>query len=123
MDMDIICRHGGVAPTRNDGSSGSSRVVIFSESNGVFLGTALGLGFWSKLESLDLRCAVTFGSELNARDFMSGWLMPPPDDVTIVPVEADMDGRGASVDACVRAGLPGWEVPAAPAASSPGESD
>ena len=35
-------------------------VVIYNEADGVFLGSCLGLAFWSNLEALGLPAAITF---------------------------------------------------------------
>lgn len=80
-------------------------VVIFSPVNGVFLAMAIGLGFWSKLDPLDLDVALAFESESEAREFMGGgnW----PSDVTLVTVDIDADGY-ASMESCTRAGIPPW---------------
>ena len=74
----------------------------------------MGLAFWSKLETGDQPGAATFIDEADAQDYMKGWLTPPPDDVRVVSVIADMPRHGASVAACVRAGLPDWAVPSRP---------
>ncbi|WP_321967156.1 hypothetical protein [Burkholderia cepacia] len=81
-------------------------VVIYNERDGVFLGTALGLGFWSKLECAGQDAAATFESEKQAREFMSTWITRP-DHVRFVPVVADC-GNYASISSCVAAGLPAW---------------
>lgn len=102
-------------------------VVIYSDKDGVFLGVALGLGFWSKLDPVGQPSAATFESEAQAEEFMATWNCGRPDDARCVPVEPD-DGEHASIAACVRAGLPAWDpdattddssVQTTPFASSP----
>lgn len=85
-----------------------SPVVIYSEELGVYLGGAMGMGFWSKLDPCGQMAACTFPSEAEARHHISiaqdgGF----PEDVRFVPVMPD-DGTYASIAACVKVGLPGW---------------
>lgn len=82
-------------------------VVIYSDKDGVFLGVALGLAFWSKLDPVGQTSAATFESETQAEEFMATWDLGRPADARCVPVVPD-DGEHASIAACVRAGLPGW---------------
>lgn len=82
-------------------------VVIYSEENGVYLGSAMGLGFWSKLDPVGQPSATTFEDEAEAETHMASWESGRPEGVRLVPVDADQDGY-ASIAACVRAGLPGW---------------
>lgn len=82
-------------------------VVIYSETDGVFLGACMGLAFWSNLEALGLPAAVTFPDDVAADEYMAGWISGRPEGVRCVPVDADQDGY-ASIAACVHAGLPGW---------------
>lgn len=103
-----------VGPSPDPAGENDKRAVIYSDSYGVFIGEALGLAFWSKLETGDQPGAATFIDEADAQDYMKGWLTPPPDDVRVVSVIADMPRHGASVAACVRAGLPDWAVPSRP---------
>lgn len=84
-------------------------VVIYSEADGIFLGECLGLEFWSKLDPCDQPAAVTFQSPIDAERYMSTWRGGRRMGVLLVPVEADQDGY-ASVEACVKAGLPSWIV-------------
>lgn len=90
----------------------ASRVVIYSEQNGVYLGECLGMGFWSNLDPAAQPSATTFKDEPDARDYISEKLCNSfPDDVTFVSIEADHHtpyGSFASVEACVKAGLPAW---------------
>lgn len=88
-------------------------IVIYSESDGVYIGSCLGLGFWSKLDPVGQESAATFASGSDAQEFMNSWDSGVPADIRLVEVEAD-DGDHASIAACMRAGLPGWS-PADPA--------
>lgn len=83
--------------------------VIYSEEEGIYIGECLGLGFWSKLDPVDQPAAVTFPSAADAERYMSTWLSGRPNGVRLVDVVPDSEGY-ASIEACVRAGLPGWEI-------------
>jgi hypothetical protein len=39
------------------------RVLILSQSLGVYIGSCIGLGFWSKIENLDMPDADGYSSE------------------------------------------------------------
>lgn len=100
-------------------------VVIQHDEFGVYLGNCLGLGFWSKLDPAGQPSAVTFTDEAEAKAHMESWEGGIPKGVITYPVvEADQqNGRYASLDACVRAGLAGWDVEeseAAHASAGPG---
>ncbi|CAG9184488.1 hypothetical protein [Cupriavidus pampae] len=85
-------------------------VVIYSPTDGVFLGECLGVAFWSNLETADQPSAAAFPSVTHALQFMSTWQTPPPSDIQYVWVEPDVGGTHASIAACVRAGLPAWDI-------------
>jgi len=40
---------------------------------GVYLGHAMGLGFWSKMENLGLKEAITFPDDMAAMDHKKCW--------------------------------------------------
>lgn len=95
-----------------------SSVVIYSEKMGVFLGVAMGLAFWSKLDAAGQIAAPVFEGKDDAYDFLAQWGAKAVEDlgvVTTVPVAPDLvrpNGmKAASIQACVRAGLPGWLSP------------
>lgn len=85
--------------------------VIAHPEQGVYLGSAMGLGFWSKLDPVGQDAAVVFKSPRQALDFMQTWEAGAPDGVQLVAVSPDQDGY-ASIDACVDAGLPAWSASA-----------
>lgn len=91
------------------------RIALYSEEAGVYIGSFVGLGFWTKLDPVSQNAVVTFESELEARDYMATW-ESGPGDVRFVEVEPDVlcphhdDWRYASMDACERAGLPRWPL-------------
>jgi hypothetical protein len=49
------------------------RVVITHPEWGIYLGSALGLGFWSMLSSAGQVEAVTFSDESDAIDYIRSW--------------------------------------------------
>lgn len=81
--------------------------VIVSSRMGIYLGSCMGLGFWSKLDPAGQSSAVTFDSISSAEEYMRSWEGGRPDDVSFVPVSPD-DGTFASISACVAAGLDAW---------------
>ncbi len=87
-----------------------SKRVLYHPEFGVYLGSCLGFGFWSKCDPVGQPCAVLFDSESEADKFIRSWNHPIENWIT-VPVEDDMDGY-ASIAACVKAGLPEWSADA-----------
>lgn len=82
-------------------------VVIYHEKDGIYLGSAMGFGFWSKIDPVGQPSAVTFPDQATAEAYMGTWDGEHPQDVQFIEVATDRDGY-ASVEACVQAGLPGW---------------
>lgn len=85
-----------------------TRVVIYSESAGVFIGTCLGLAFFSEMDAAGQERAVTFADEAEARSFVATWRNEPEPPWRCVQVETSKDNY-ATIDDCVRAGLPRWK--------------
>jgi len=83
-------------------------VVIYSEKDGIYLGSCMGFGFWSNLDAVGQTSAATFKSEEEAEAYMNTWDGGRPADVRMVNVEADDGGTHASMASCIRSGLPGW---------------
>lgn len=84
-----------------------SRVILWSPTMGVYLGHAMGLGFWSKMENLDLKEAITFPDDMAAMDHKKCWPSEYPDVVTKPVEDANNDGY-ASMEECVAAGVEPW---------------
>jgi hypothetical protein len=85
-------------------------VVITHPEMGIFLGSFLGMGVWSKKDSAGQDAAVVFPSEVTARAFLA-YLPDGGRGFSLVPVAPDIalgESRYASVGACVRAGLDPW---------------
>lgn len=91
------------------------RFVLVHPEMGVYLGTCLGLGFWSKLDPVGQLAAVTFENRTVADVIMRSWDNGRPDKVIIWPVMADwavcVGGKPtfASIAACVATGLETWD--------------
>ena len=92
-------------------------VVIYQKEMGVYLGSCMGMGFWSKLDAVDQSHACTFHDAEEARRFMESWETRPAD-VEFVEVVPD-EGTYASIAACVRAGLPAWLAPESATVNAP----
>lgn len=96
------------------------RYVLVSRIHGIYLGSALGMGFWTGLDAAGQTEAVTFESPEAGRAHMARWEDPPdPEEATVysfVPVrvpahQQDPQTRVAWVtqEQCREAGLPGWD--------------
>lgn len=91
--------------------------VLVSPELGVYLGNALGLGFWSKLDAAGQLDAVAFANPEIAMEFAATWDTQVPN-LTCVKVDAfkeilansDIVRHFASMKACVKAGLDPWDV-------------
>lgn len=94
-------------------SSKGEEIVLYCESLGVYLGSALGLAFWSKLDPVGQTHACTFENEVQAREHVNSW-DSQPEGIRCVPVIADQkrtfadENHYASIASCVAAGLPAW---------------
>ena len=82
-------------------------VVLVHPDWGIYLGGALGLAFWSKIDPVGQDAACAFPDAEQAQRFVSecGWDMQP---IYTVVVAADIEGQWASMASCMMAGLPGW---------------
>ena len=88
--------------------SNSTRYVLYTEEDGIYLGSCMGMGFWSKVDPVGQSAACTFESESQIREIVAEWEWKPQQ-WRAVQVEPD-DGLYASIAACERAGLPGWDT-------------
>jgi len=85
-------------------------VVITHPENGIFIGEALGVGFWSKLDPAGQTCAVCFRDEKDALEFIATWF-EVPEGIEFAKVVPDIKNNGslyASIQALRNAGLDGW---------------
>lgn len=87
------------------------RFVVYSEEKGIYLGSCMGLGFWSKLDAVGQVAAVTFSGQESVDKFVKTVDDPKVfADVKLVEVDVpEHDKYYASIDECVKAGLPSWE--------------
>lgn len=72
----------------------------------------MGLGFWSKLDPVGQDAAITFQSVREAKRVVRSWETRPTG-IQYKQVRADITKKDgsvyASIEACFRAGLPGWD--------------
>ena len=86
----------------------TQRFVLYSERDGVYLGNALGLCLFTKVDPAGQEAAVTFASAEAALAHKKTMKTPPLDlEPRVVLVGAPK--RYATVDECVAAGLPEWD--------------
>ena len=89
------------------------RVILAHLEWGIYLGSCLGLGFWSQLDPCGQTDACTFPSEAAARDHVRSWRPAEgeynPDDFQYVNVEAKHHAY-ATMAECVAAGQKPWSV-------------
>lgn len=93
----------------NDHATPVRRFIVVSDEWGVYLGSCMGLGFWSAMDPVGQDAAITFASESEADQFI-GRLFKTVDRVPptrILPV--DVTGDYASIEACVAAGASAWD--------------
>ena len=83
------------------------RYVLFSDEAGVYLGSCMGLGFWSKLDSAGQTHACVFESEAQVAVMLAAWDSQPPFAMRTVAVDC-ADEYAASIQECATAGLPAW---------------
>lgn len=95
---------------------GKTDYLIVHPKYGVYLGSAQGRGYWSKVDSVGQPAAVTFPSQEEAIAYMASWAVSPPPGVMLLPVLSDGPGY-ATIAACVRAGAPAWLDPWTPTAN------
>jgi len=80
-------------------------VVIHTQKEGIYLGSCMGLGFWSKLDSCGQLGVVTFHNEFAAKEYVKSW-DNIPEGIEFTEVYPD-DVQYASIAACVHTGLSG----------------
>lgn len=86
--------------------------LIYHETDGIYLGNCLGMGFWSKLDPVGQDSAPVFPTEAIAEEHIReiAQYASHLQSCKVVPVKADLDGgQYASIQACIKAGLPGWD--------------
>lgn len=85
------------------------RKILVSESMGVYLGSCMGLGFWSKLDPVGLSEAITFANSQEINQAIATWdgMASLPNDMKHLDVLPDHEVY-ASIDACAAAGAERW---------------
>lgn len=85
----------------------SERAVVITHAEmGIFIGSAMGMGFWSNLDSADQTRVCTFVSEEDARDYVSSWTQDnEPDGYNYTTVEIDSGENFATIAQLRAAGL------------------
>jgi hypothetical protein len=81
--------------------------IITHPTLGVFIGTFLGFGMWSKLDPVGQDSAATFTSAEEAQSYAETWSSPILG-LEYLPVVVDRKDGRASIAACVAAGAEGW---------------
>lgn len=82
--------------------------ILYSLINGVYLGSCLGLGFWSKLDPAGQVSAVTFKSKQDAKNYIASWDNPNSiPDIKVKQVTVRVSGR-LDVGECKYNGFEGW---------------
>lgn len=84
-----------------------TRWVIYNEEWGVYLGSCIGLGFWSKMNPVGQTHCACFTDPDSAASLISEWHCQSTD-YRIIQVQVKDPNKGASVAECVEAGLPAW---------------
>jgi hypothetical protein len=83
------------------------RVVLHSDDWGTYLGSFIGLAFFSNHDPVGQTAACTFANEDEIRRVVASWDCGQPPTWRAVPVETTADGY-ATIEHCKAAGLPGW---------------
>lgn len=83
------------------------KYLITHKEYGVYLGMALGLGFWSRLDPVGQTSAPLFPSSEAAHAHLESWDTPlPKEEITLLPLDTPRDY--ATIDECDSAGAPRW---------------
>lgn len=86
-------------------------VVIVHPEWGIYLGSFIGLGFFSNIDCVDQTQAATFLSEADARSYIATWdENGDPDKFTYSPVQT-AHAQYATIEELDAAGLSQWTAP------------
>lgn len=83
--------------------------VLVHDEMGIYIGSGLGMGFWSKLDPVGQPCAVTFPSPEAAMEFAATW-DSQLQNLKTVEVDIDDGDHYATRESCKRAGLETWTL-------------
>lgn len=81
--------------------------LIYSKDWGVYLGSCMGLGFWSKLDPVGQSEACVFENHKQANEHMKSWDSQPPSDTCLLEVNTQ-NGQYATLAECMMAGVEHW---------------
>lgn len=84
------------------------KFLIAHQEWGVFLGTAMGMAFWSNMDPVGQDCAILFESAEHAAEYVKTWESVPPG-ITTSPVLVTEGQTHATMDQCVEAGFRRWD--------------
>jgi hypothetical protein len=86
------------------------RLLVVHPEYGVYIGSAMGAAFWSRVDSIGQDSAYTFASHESAQCFIDYCAGQVPGFVagTLAVMPDSKDGLYASIQACVHAGTEGW---------------
>jgi hypothetical protein len=87
--------------------------VMIHKEFGIYLGSCMGMGFWSQLDPAGQTEAVTFPDQPTGISALRSWQelggsSIQESDIRFIPVLANTDGY-ATKAACSAAGLPDWQ--------------
>lgn len=86
-----------------------NKFIITNKDWGIYLGSFMGLGFWSKLDPAGQPYACVFNSEEEANEYINTWDSRP--DTAIILVKVNVNNKDyATIEECVKAGQEGWRV-------------
>jgi hypothetical protein len=89
-------------------SEKQTRYILHHPEMGIYLGSCMGMGFWSKLDPVGQSEAATFDNPEQIKEFMATW----ENKVTgceITPIETDCRDAYVTIAEIEAIGLPGWE--------------
>lgn len=82
------------------------RVILHHREMGIYLGSCMGLGFWTKLDPAGQDAAWTFENIQHAREAIASWDTPVENPMF---THIEVDGEFATIEQCVAVGLEAWE--------------
>jgi hypothetical protein len=86
-------------------------VVIVHPEWGIYLGSCLGLGFFSAMDCAGQDSAAVFPSEKDARFFIAEWSDNNQPDMFTYPTVQAVDTYWATIEELDAAGLAEWTIP------------
>lgn len=101
--------HFPVLPLTKTPTTGPTAYVLVSQSLGVYLGSFLGLAFWTLLDPVGQTEAVAFETPTLVQEFHATHLHSEPNDVFCCEVSVLPIGY-ATRAACLEAGITQWPL-------------